>query len=101
MQSSDVYITVGLDKQGNVQEVRVNGEPIRPKEGPRGLLQDGESAPGCEEIVKRLVHELLTCRKKGSKPDTGTGTGPAPDPGWGRNPCCYRDPVTGRIWCWC
>lgn len=110
MQSStDVYITVGLDKKGNVVEVRVKGEPIKPKETSQGLLRQGASAPGCEEVVKRLVHELLVCRKKGDKPRTGTGTGygagsgtgsePGPVPG--SDPCCYRDPATGRLWCWC
>ena len=103
MASSDVYITVGLDKHGNVQEVRVNGRPIEPKESRPGLLGPGGGAPGCEEIVTRLVHELLTCRQKGSKPGTppGTGTSPSPSPAPGTDPCCYRDPATGRIWCWC
>ena len=104
MQSSDVYITVGLDRQGNVQEVRVNGKMVEPKISRPGLVEQGETAPGCEEIVKRLVHELLICRKKGSKGDSAPGTGPAstpPEPGTGSDPCCYRDPATGRIWCWC
>jgi hypothetical protein len=91
---SEVYVTVGLDKQGNVVEVRAAGQIIEPKEGARGLLQPGGNAPGCEEIVKILVHELLTCGKKGSHPGT-----PPPPPG--SDPCCYRDPQTGRLWCWC
>ena len=88
------YITIGLDKKGNVQEVRVNGEVIRPREGNAGLIHEGGSTPGCEEVVGRLVHELLTCKKRGDKPPTDSGGG-------GSDPCCYRDPITGRMWCWC
>ena len=94
MQSDDVYITIGLDKKGNVREVRVNGKEISPRESHGGPLREGETAPGCEEVVKRLAHELLTCRKKGEKPPTDPGGG-------GSDPCCYRDPASGRIWCWC
>jgi hypothetical protein len=96
----NVYVTIGLDKKGNVVEVRVDGRPIEPRQGPDGLLRDGGSAPGCEEVVQRLVHELLTCRKKG-QPGSGTGTGSGGGSGSGTDPCCYRDPNSGRIWCWC
>ena len=94
MQSDNVYITIGLDKKGNVQEVRVNGTKIDPREGHVGPLPEGGNAPGCEEVVKKLVHELLTCKKKADKPPTGPGGG-------GSDPCCYRDPASGRILCWC
>jgi hypothetical protein len=94
MESSNVYVTIGLDKKGNVVEVRVDGRPIEPRQGPEGPLREGAGAPGCEEVVKRLVHELLTCRKKGS------GSKPPPPPPV-EDPCCYRDPQTGRVWCWC
>jgi hypothetical protein len=91
MAASNVYVTIGLDRAGSVVEVRVNGEIIEPKESPGGPSRVGEGAPGCEQIVKRLEHELLMCRKKKTPPDT-----PPPI-----DPCCYRDPATGRIWCWC
>jgi hypothetical protein len=91
MQASGVYITVGLDKSGAVVEVHVDGRKIEPKESKPGPL-DRNEAPGCEEIAKTLAHELLFCRKK--KPQQP----PSPPP---TDPCCYRDPVTGRIWCWC
>jgi hypothetical protein len=94
MQSANVYITIGLDKRGNVQEVRVNGEAARQYDGKPGLLREGGSTPGCEQVIKTLVHELLTCKKKGDKPPTDPGGG-------GSDPCCYRDPGTGRVWCWC
>lgn len=89
MEDSRVYVTIGLDKSGSVVEVQVNGRRIEPKESKAGRTREGEGAPGCEQIVKRLEHELLICGKK---------TPPAPPP---TDPCCYRDPVTGRIWCWC
>jgi hypothetical protein len=105
MVSTEVYVTIGLDKQGNVVEVRLKGgDPIRYRESPRGLLREGGSAPGCEEVLKTLVHELLTCKKKEGKGGTGTGgsgTGTGSGTGSGSDPCCYRDPATGRIWCWC
>jgi hypothetical protein len=90
MQSSNVYVTIGLDKSGSIVEVQVNGRRIEPREGKPGPTRDGDEAPGCEQIVKRLTHELLTCKKRGPSP-----TPPPTDP------CCYRDPITGRIWCWC
>lgn len=96
---SDVYVTIGLDKKGNVVEVRVNGRAIEPRKGPEGQLREGAGAPGCEEIVKRLVHELLTCRKKREPAPSPTPT-PSPTPDT-TDPCCYRDPQTGRVWCWC
>lgn len=94
MATSNVYITIGLDKKGNVQEVRVDGKVIEPKETPKGRLNEGGEAPGCEKILKRLEHELLVCRKRDRTPPT-PGTPPVEDP------CCYRDPQTGRLWCWC
>ena len=75
MQSDNVYITIGLDKKGNVQEVRVDGKKIEPRESHGGELREGGNAPGCEEVAKKLVHELLTCKKKGDKPPTGSGGG--------------------------
>ena len=103
MQSGNVYITIGLDKQGNVQEVRVTGEVIRPYESKPGLVPEGGSTPGCEQVVQKLVHELLTCKKKGDKPTTPPGgdNPPGGGGGAGSDPCCYRDPGTGRVWCWC
>jgi hypothetical protein len=92
MAATGVYVTVGLDKSGSIVEVRVNGRTIEPKEGKAGPTREGDEAPGCEEIAKRLVHELLVCRKK--KPGQ-----PPPPPV--TDPCCIRDPMTGRIWCWC
>jgi hypothetical protein len=82
--SNDVYITVGLDRQGNVVEVLINGQPANERSYGGGASTSG----GDEETVKPLRHELVTRRKKG---DTNPGT----------DPCCYRDPATGRIWCWC
>jgi hypothetical protein len=92
MAASGVYVTVGLDKSGSIVEVIVNGEPIKYRESRQGPSKEGDSAPGCEQIVKMLVHELLTCRKK-----TPPGQPPPPV----TDPCCIRDPATGRIWCWC
>lgn len=89
---ADVYVTIGLDKAGNVVEVRLRGgDPIQPKESKAGPMREGGEAPGCEQIVKTLQHELLLCRKKKTPPDTPPVT----------DPCCYRDPATGRVWCWC
>jgi|tagenome__1003787_1003787.scaffolds.fasta_scaffold19761642_2 hypothetical protein len=95
MQSSNVYVTIGLDKHGSVVEVRLNGgQPIAPREGKPGPVDEGGSAPGCEQVMKKLMYELLTCRKKTPEP-TPVPTPPPTDP------CCIRDPITGRIWCWC
>ncbi len=88
---STVYITVGLDKSGNVVEVHAGGRRIDPQESKTGPTREGEEVPGCEQIVKRLEHELLMCRKKKTPPETPPVT----------DPCCYRDPATGRVWCWC
>lgn len=101
MQPSDVYVTVGLDKKGNVVEVRVDGRTIEPRQGVAGPLERHGTAPGCERVLAVLVHELLTCGKKESgKPPESSGTGDAPY-GPGSDPCCYRDPRTGKVWCWC
>jgi hypothetical protein len=94
MQNGDVYITIGLDKSGGIVEVIVNGESLRARETPPGPLKRGGRAPGCEEVIDTLVHELLTCRKKGKDPIPP----PTSDP---TDPCCIRDPRTGRVWCWC
>lgn len=93
MQSGDVYVTIGLDKKGHIVEVQVNGKALEPRETPPGPMRRGEKAPGCEEVIETLLHELLTCRKK-SQPT------PIPTPGT-TDPCCIRDPQTGRVWCWC
>ena len=111
MEAGEVYVTIGLDKHGDIVEVRLKGgDAIRPKDSPRGPLQKGLGAPGCEEVVKMLVHELLACRKKtsegsgagqgGGSGSGGSGSGGSGS-GSGTDPCCYRDPATGRIWCWC
>ena len=90
---NNVYVTIGLDKSGSVVEVHVDGRTIEPKKSAPGPGRVGDGAGDCEQIVKTLVHELLTCGKKNPKP--GPTTPPPTDP------CCYRDPITGRIWCWC
>jgi hypothetical protein len=97
MQTSDVYVTIGLDQQGNIVEVRANGRVIEPTRGPEGMISEGESTPGGEEVVKRVVHEVLTCRKEVS----GSSGAARSSAGAGLYPCCIRDPITGRIWCWC
>jgi hypothetical protein len=106
MQASDVYVTVGLDRQGNVVEVTVAGRRIEPREGARGLLKPGDRTADCEEILQVLLQELLVCRKKGEKQAGQTEQPPASqvppsEPPPGSDPCCYRDPRTGRVWCWC
>ena len=73
MASSDVYITVGLDKHGNVQEVRVNGRPIEPKESRPGLLGPGGGAPGCEEIVTRLGTRAADVSTEGEQAGHSSG----------------------------
>ena len=107
MQASDVYVTVGLDKKGSVVDVTVGGKRIEPREGPRGHLKPGDRSAGCEEILQVLLHELLVCRKKRTEQtgQTETGTEPQQPPSEetppGSDPCCYRDPRTGKVWCWC
>lgn len=98
MQSRDVYVTIGLDRKGHIVEVQVNGKLLEPRETPPGAIRKGANTPGCEEVIETLMHELLTCRKKGSKP--APSPAPAPTPGT-TDPCCIRDPQTGRVWCWC
>jgi hypothetical protein len=95
---NDVYVSVGLDRKGNVVEVRVRGEAVRERQGATGQTRVGDSVPGCEHIVQTLIHELLSCRKKGAPEQTGGGT---PPPSEVEDPCCYRDPATGKVWCWC
>ena len=103
MQRSDVYVTVGLDKKGNVVEVQVNGRTIESRRGTIGPIGQGGTVPGCEKVLEVLVHELLTCAGKGpGKPPEGGATEDAPPyPPPGSDPCCYRDPRTGQVWCWC
>jgi hypothetical protein len=84
---SDVYVTIGLDKTGNIVEVQANGRVIEPRKSTEGMMVVGGSGPHGEEVIKRQVHELLTYR---------SGSGDV-----ATVPCCIRDPITGRIWCWC
>jgi hypothetical protein len=85
---SDVYVTIGLDKTGNIVEVKANDRLIEPRKSTQGMIAVGGSCPGCEEVIERQVHELLTCRSRSAG-------------GLAAIPCCIRDPITGRIWCWC
>ena len=106
MQASDVYVTVGLDRQGNVVEVTVGDRRIEPQQGARGLLKPGDRTAGCEEILHVLLQELLICRKKreeqSKQPEQTTEPQEPPSEApVGSDPCCYRDPRTGKVWCWC
>lgn len=79
------YVTVFLNKKGKVVGVRQGRKVIRKKKGTPGQARVGGKSKSCDEIIKVLAHELLTCAKDGK----------------GTDPCCYRDPTTGDEWCWC
>ena len=52
MESSNVYVTIGLDKEGKVVEVRVDGRPVEPKQGPPGLPRRAQAYPGAKKWWK-------------------------------------------------
>jgi hypothetical protein len=85
MQTRDVYVTIGLDKLGNIVEVKANGRVIEPRKSTEEISV-GDVGPGGEEVIDRQVHELLTYQ---------SGAGDALS-----STRCIRDPITGRIWCW-
>jgi len=75
MQTRDVYVTIGLDKLGNIVEVKADGRVIEERESTEGM-----------ELIDRKMHEWLTYRS-GAADAVAALT-------------CIRDPITGRIWCW-
>jgi hypothetical protein len=75
MQSSEVYVTIGFDKQGTIVEVKVDGRVIEERKSTEGM-----------ELIDRKMHELLTYRSGAADAVAAVR--------------CIRDPITGRIWCW-
>jgi hypothetical protein len=92
----EVYVTIGLDKHGDVVDVRLKGgAALAPVNGQRRRLETGSGAPEGEKVL------LLTSRTKNAD-HSGIRTETAADgeTGLAAGRCCVVDPATGRIWCW-
>jgi len=98
---TEAYVTISLDKTGRVIRVEYDGRAIEPKRTQPGPARQGESTAECEEVVRILVHELLTCKKKKPEDPKKPQDPKDPYPPPGTDPCCYRDQATGEVWCWC
>jgi hypothetical protein len=75
-------LTIGLDKNGKIVEVRVNGEQVRLKRV-RGRV--------CTDATKTLIYRLNFCPVP-KKPND-------PKPPKTSDPCCIIDP-NGNLICW-
>jgi hypothetical protein len=98
-------ITITIDSKGRIRQVRSGRKLLRAKTSPPGAnvasrVGRGDTV-GLLELLKGK-HDADAKRGKGrgkdkdkdkDKDDTGNGGG--------TDPCCIRDPRTGRVYCWC
>jgi hypothetical protein len=95
---ADAFVTISINKKGEIQRVKRGRVAVRNKKGAAGKKALGRGA----RVVKRVALELLVhghgpvTKRKGSGGGGGKGKGKG-----GTDPCCFRDPNTGRVWCWC
>jgi hypothetical protein len=88
---TNAFLTITVSKKGKIRQVRQGEKAVRPKKGAAGKKALGEGAAVVGKLeLELLVHER---KKKGGK---GKGKGKG-----GTDPCCFRDPRTGNVWCWC
>jgi len=95
---ASAFVTISINKKGDIQQVKRGRVAVRRKRGVAGKRVLGSGA----RVVKRVTLELLVhgpargtrTKKKGSGKGKGKGGG-------GTDPCCFRDPRTGQVWCWC
>lgn len=87
-------VTITLDNNGDIKKVRRGARTVKPRKGTAGRKALGPGA----KVVKRVRLELLVhkeqTKKRGGKGSKGKGKG-------GTDPCCFRDPRTGNVYCWC
>ena len=93
--AGNVYVTIGLDKKGNVVEVRVDGRPIEPRQGPEGLLLEGAGAPGCEEVV----HDWCTSSSRVARKVSRNRGRPRGGGSTGCGPMLLSGSADRQLWC--
>ena len=87
------FVTVTLDSNGEIQKVRRGTRSVKRRKGKAARKELGPGA----KVVKRVKLEMLVHKKQTKKRGSGKGKGK----GRGTDPCCFRDPRTGYVWCWC
>jgi hypothetical protein len=104
MEKEQTYVTIDLDRYGQIVSVRRDGREVE--------VRDGEG--DAMELVngKRVIMTLHGATDRGSAHTTAPSSpsqnvpSTQPDPerppeDAGSDPCCIRDAQTGRLWCWC
>jgi hypothetical protein len=98
---AEAFVTISINKKGEIQRVKRGRVAVRNKKGVAGKKVLGAGA----RVVKRvalefLVHGAPTTKTKRKGSGGGKGKGRGKGKGGGTDPCCFRD-GTGRVWCWC
>lgn len=94
---ADAFATISINKKGDIQRVKRGRVAVRRKRGSAGKKAAGPGAI----VVKKVVLELLVHRPKMRPKKKGSGGSKGKGKGGGTDPCCFRDPRTGYVWCWC
>jgi len=96
---ASAFVTISISKKGEIRQIKRGRVAVRRKRGAAGKRVVGPGAT----VVKRVALELLVhghaTKRKGS--GGGGGRGKGKGKGGGTDPCCFRDPRTGNVWCWC
>ena len=94
---AEAFVTISINKKGEIQRVRRGRVAVRNRKGAAGKKVLGAGA----KVVKRVAFEFLVHGVPKTKTKKrGSGKGRGKGKGGGTDPCCFRD-GTGRVWCWC
>jgi hypothetical protein len=102
-------ITITTNPKGKILQIRRGRRVLKAKKTARGPNKPAKIKRGT--TLGMLCLELLEgshengaghTKKRGSGKGLGKGKGKGRGHGGGgTNPCCFRDPNTGRVWCFC
>lgn len=93
---AEAFVTISVNRNGEIQRVKRGRVVVRRKRGAAGRKALGTGA----KVVNRVRLEFLIHREQTKKRGSGKGKGKGKGKG-GTDPCCFRDPRTGNVFCWC
>ena len=91
---ASAFVTISINKKGEIQRVKRGRVAVPRKRGAAGRKALGAGA----KVVNRVRLEFLVHREQTKKRGSGKGKGRGKG---GTDPCCFRDPRTGNVFCWC
>jgi hypothetical protein len=98
------FITVTVNRKGKIVQVRRGLRVAKRKKTTPGKNTGKKFGSTLGLLTIELLegaHDADRHTKKKGSGGHGKGNGKGRNGGGGTNPCCFRDPGTGNVWCFC